>query len=377
LKVTPNIQGRYLTLYSSFFNAHAYQLRGYALKLIEFISGAVPKDMRQATEIALTLNVAIKSVFLAPIDKDRLVQLKYVKDAEKLEGLEIKGAKLVRSGNYYYELNHNVVKLIDSLVDRAKANNEDKPSFYLVTTLVLNLQGSRVKKILYDYYRSAIRYMIEFNPEDNQKLDQESVATFKKHSELISKSFYSSEILDELLKANSKAYESQSYRQREKTILNLHFARFNNTFSLSSVTDISPVDQALIDENNHVRNAAFDSLRDLFKIYTKDEIMNTIGSAKKTINTKEADEKQKSKALITLMSLVLAYPHEIEEWMEEPLQLIVKNKNASNLVKDRVKDFFSKFWKTQKGSKHLNKRELPTDLHDSIREISNPYSYFA
>ena len=45
---------------------------------------------------------------------------------------------------------------------------------------------------------------------------------FKNYSERISKSFWSSEILDELLKTSAKAYESQSYRQREKTILNLH-----------------------------------------------------------------------------------------------------------------------------------------------------------
>lgn len=146
---------------------------------------------------------------------------------------------------------------------------------------------------------------------------------------------------------------------------------------MNTVTDVYPFDQALVDENHHVRNAAFDCLRDLFKIFTNDEITQTIEAAKKTISAKDSDDKLKSKALITLMSLVLAYPHEIEEWMEAPLRLIVKNKSATNLVKDRVKDFFSKFWKTQKGSKHLNRRELPIDLHDSIREISNPHSYFA
>lgn len=77
------------------------------------------------------------------------------------------------------------------------------------------------------------------------------------------------------------------------------------------------------------------------------------------------------------MSLILAFPNEIEEWMEEPLRLIVKNRNLTNLVKERVKDFMSKFWKTQKGSKRVTQCELPTDLYDSIREISNPYSYFA
>lgn len=163
LKVTPNIQGRYLMLYSYFFQYHAYQLREYALKLLEYIRATVPKDMRQATEIAWTINAIIKNVFLVPIDKKRLVELKYVKDAEKLEELEIKGAKLIKSGLYYYELNSNVVKLIDELVTRAKIHDEDKPSFCLVITLVLNVEGSRVKKIHYDYYRSAIRYMIEFN----------------------------------------------------------------------------------------------------------------------------------------------------------------------------------------------------------------------
>jgi len=377
LKATSNIQGRYLTIYSSFFNAHAYQLRDYALKLLEFFRGVTPKDMRQATEIALTINIIIHKVYFVPINKQRLVQLKYVKDAEKLEELEIKGAKIVKSGQLHYEFNHQVAKLIEDLVERAKSKEEDKPMFYLVMTLVLSLQGSRVHKVQFDYYRPAIKFMIEFNPEENSNLDQESIATFKKYAEVISKSFYSSENLDEILKSSAKAFESQSYRQRERTTVNLHFTRFNNTFSLKSVADIYPIDQALVDENNHVRNAAFDGLKDLMKVFTKSEIDQIIEGAKKTINTKGVEEKTKAKALITLMSLVLSCPFEIEEWMEEPLRIIVKNKSAPNPVKDRVKDFFGKFWKTQKGSKHLNRRELPSDLYDSIRDISNPYSYFS
>lgn len=161
LKVTPNIQGRYLTIYRSFFANQSYQLRDHALKLFDFIRGMDLKDVRQAKEIANLLNIINKSVFLAPIDKERLVQLNYVKDADKLEELEIKDSKLVKSGRYYYEVNSQAVKLIEDLVGRA--NGDDKEHFYLAITLAIGVKGARLRNIWYSYLKPAIHFLIEFN----------------------------------------------------------------------------------------------------------------------------------------------------------------------------------------------------------------------
>ena len=133
----------------------------------------------------------------------------------------------------------------------------------------------------------------------------------------------------------------------------------------------------LADDNANVRNAAFNALVDILRILTRKELNSLIIRVKEILNSKEQNEKNRTQASIALMAIVLTSPYEIEPWAEDIIKTILKHKKISKIIQEKIKDFFSRFWKTQKQSWHLNNITLNDDTIDRIKEISNPFSYFA
>ena len=77
------------------------------------------------------------------------------------------------------------------------------------------------------------------------------------------------------------------------------------------------------------------------------------------------------------MSILLSSSFEIKPWTEEAIRLILKNKKVQG-IKEKLKEFASKFLKhTYSDTIQHGNIELAEDLITSLREISNPYNYFA
>ena len=66
-----------------------------------------------------------------------------------------------------------------------------------------------------------------------------------------------------------------------------------------------------------------------------------------------------------LVSLLLSFSHDTEEWMNEALAIILKNKKTNDVLKEVVKDFISLFNKT-----HLKTSNFSgVDLKQEILEL--------
>ena len=133
----------------------------------------------------------------------------------------------------------------------------------------------------------------------------------------------------------------------------------------------------LADDNASVRNAAFNALVDILRILTRKELNSLIIKLQQILDSKDQNEKNRTQASIALMAIILSSPYEIEPWAEDIIKTILKHKKISKVIQEKIKDFFSRFWKTQKQSWHLNNITLTDDTIDRIKEISNPFSYFA
>ena len=135
---------------------------------------------------------------------------------------------------------------------------------------------------------------------------------------------------------------------------------------------------SLYDENPTVRNKAFEIMIDLYKLYTKEEILAEIDKAKKLVeeNLKKKNEKEVSKGLYIMMTILLSYPYELEEWTEDLLVILLQTKKSKVVNEKFNKDFVARFRDQHKGLVNINQRVLSYEVNSDLREISDPSSYF-
>lgn len=135
---------------------------------------------------------------------------------------------------------------------------------------------------------------------------------------------------------------------------------------------------SLYDENPTVRNKAFEIMIDLYKLYTKEEILAEIDKAKKLVeeNLKKKNEKEVSKGLYIMMTILLSYPYELEEWTEDLLVILLQTKKSKVVNEKFNKDFVARFRDHHKGLVNINQRVLSYEVNSDLREISDPSSYF-
>lgn len=134
----------------------------------------------------------------------------------------------------------------------------------------------------------------------------------------------------------------------------------------------------MLDESPAVRNMAFEVVVDLFKIYTQEEFLKEITDLKQKLQTAKAEknEREVSKTLYIMMTVVLSCPYEIEEWMEELVVLLLETKKTRLVNEKFSRDFVVRFKDQHKGLANINQRALSYEVSSDLREISNPSSYF-
>jgi len=77
------------------------------------------------------------------------------------------------------------------------------------------------------------------------------------------------------------------------------------------------------------------------------------------------------------MSLLLHQPYEVMDWTEECLNQLLTHKKLANNVKIKLKDFASKFLKNNYQDTIRQETNLSENLLTKLKEIANPYNYFA
>lgn len=92
---------------------------------------------------------------------------------------------------------------------------------------------------------------------------------------------------------------------------------------------------------------------------------------------KQPDCSQKIIGIYALMSVLLAFPFEAFEWTDLSIDLIIKNKNLTKDSFSQMKDFASKFLKSVYNNQLGNPEYLSENTVQKLREIANPYNYFA
>ena len=150
-------------------------------------------------------------------------------------------------------------------------------------------------------------------------------------------------------------------------------------FQLKDKT-VELITNSLFDENPAVKNAAFDAIVDMFRVYTEAEIKDSIEKAKKLVDDNKPKKNPDSiaKGLYILMAVVLSKPFEIEEWTDSVIEFLFANKKYSKPANEKFnKDFGVKFWDNHKGRANVNERSLSYEVYSDLREIGNPSSYFA
>ena len=84
------------------------------------------------------------------------------------------------------------------------------------------------------------------------------------------------------------------------------------------------------------------------------------------LNSHELKEMNKENKIILgvsgLVSLLLSFSHDTEEWMNEALEIILKNKKSNDILKEIVKDFISLFNKTHLKTSNFSGVELKQEI---------------
>jgi len=97
---------------------------------------------------------------------------------------------------------------------------------------------------------------------------------------------------------------------------------------------------------------------------------------KKNIEDSTKDTKEKAKTLILMMAMILSQPYEIQEWTEELIVLLMKNKKISKVVSDKFsKEFVPKFFDKHAGLANINERSLSSEVYSELKHTYNPVSY--
>ncbi len=153
----------------------------------------------------------------------------------------------------------------------------------------------------------------------------------------------------------------------------------NHVFYLENKT-VDFVINSVLDENPDVKTEAFEILVDKFRVYTAQEIKDTIEKSRKLVdeNKPKKGPDNITKGLYILMAAILSRPFEIEEWTDSTIEYLLANKKHSKSANEKFnKDFAVKFWDNHKGRANVNGRELSYEVYSDLREIGNPSSYFA
>jgi len=202
--------------------------------------------------------------------------------------------------------------------------------------------------------------------------------------------FYPVEGIPKIFAVISECLNSSNYRVRETALKFYHvnfftrfyltswqYFHFNHVYYLQDKS-VNFVIDSLYDENPTVRNKAFEIMIDLYKLYTKEEILAEIDKAKKLVeeNLKKKNEKEVSKGLYIMMTILLSYPYELEEWTEDLLVILLQTKKSKVVNEKFNKDFVARFRDQHKGLVNINQRVLSYEVNSDLREISDPSSYF-
>lgn len=86
---------------------------------------------------------------------------------------------------------------------------------------------------------------------------------------------------------------------------------------------------------------------------------------------------KKQIAVQILMALLLAFQEEVLPWTEEALREVIASKTLNPNMKKKVKEFVGKYWRDQTEVITFNSLTLSDKIKKQIREIANPYDYFA
>lgn len=77
------------------------------------------------------------------------------------------------------------------------------------------------------------------------------------------------------------------------------------------------------------------------------------------------------------MSVLLSYPLDIQEWTENAIRTILKNKKITTDTLSLLKEFGATFLRNTYHNKMESKLKIPEDLIMRLEEISRPHNYFA
>ena len=84
------------------------------------------------------------------------------------------------------------------------------------------------------------------------------------------------------------------------------------------------------------------------------------------LNSLELKEMSKDNKVILgvsgLVSLLLSFSYDTEEWMNEALAIILKNKKSNDVLKEIVTDFISLFNKTHLKTSNFSGVELKQEI---------------
>eukprot|EP01016_Furgasonia_blochmanni_P040574 TRINITY_DN518_c0_g1_i6.p1 TRINITY_DN518_c0_g1~~TRINITY_DN518_c0_g1_i6.p1 ORF type:complete len:291 (-),score=74.46 TRINITY_DN518_c0_g1_i6:90-923(-) len=273
----------------------------------------------------------------------------------------------------------------DSSRDQSSVETR-KININMLNRFLSNIGVYRHNSVIFQYSKDLISLIIDYRTNEGEEgLDPQTSEILNSIYTTVIKLDYQPENIEEAQKLIKSALTLSDWRTRQRAIEIYQFFIYNHVYYLK-VVDIDTISQLLIDENVNVRNAAFESISDLARLCRPQEIKQLITKYREIVESKtppagitdEAEiKKQRSIGVLALMAIVLGFPYEIEEWMDDAIKFILKHKKITKVVEERVKDFCSKFWKTHKSSQNFLGRELSEDNTESLRNVANPYSYFA
>ena len=146
---------------------------------------------------------------------------------------------------------------------------------------------------------------------------------------------------------------------------------------MKDIEFIDPILEFLTDENSNVSGKAQKTLSDLFRIQPVKKLQDYFEILQKLAEPKEKDEKKRKTGVLGLMSLMETNQHEVRGYMEKSLRLILKGKKLTG-IKEKLKTFASNFLKQTFADQIHNLEDVVSeDTLCDLREISNPYNYFA
>ncbi|KAL4508332.1 hypothetical protein ABPG72_003636 [Tetrahymena utriculariae] len=370
---------RYHKLLKTVLTLNQTWARKYSLEGMKLIMDADVEDTKESDENCELFAEILCSCIISRINVKKLKQEKWIK--EDLQQL-IDEKKLIVQDDYTaFENNKLITQFIEHLFN--KLNNvkkESKKKLYSHMTFKVldSISVKRQNDLFWSYFRPFFTYIIDNKPENINDIEILKVMSCNE---------YPANIRKDIKRILAEKIESENWVSRQKVILFLKNFLYFEEYQENQVQVDNLIIRGLTDKNNSVSLLAVECLSEILKLATTDE-QNTIfqkyKSQSQAILPKDKNSEeykqltdQKQIAVQVLMSLLLAFQEDILPWTEEALREVINSKTLNANMRKKVKEFVGQYWREQDEVITFNSLSLSEKIKKQIREIANPYDYFA